>query len=202
MLAGRQYFTRAEQAYDRAVALIRSLDETFQSDAFRDDPGERYDSSVTLYQFDVILQAILLQMALSDGVFHRLERRLIDRITRYGDLLVYLRKATNGAVALSWEKIDGLSAETKRELARRLPDILERTCNSFVHPLAVADGMVDSVDFLEKLENELQEIALSLSNIDGVRREAERSADVEMLEHLLTRRWKQMKEASLAEAEG
>ena len=28
MLAGRQYFTRAEQAYDRAVALIRSLDET------------------------------------------------------------------------------------------------------------------------------------------------------------------------------
>ena len=82
MLAGRQYFTRAEQAYDRAVALIRSLDETFQSDAFRDDPGERYDSTVTLYQFDVILQAILLQMALSDGVFHRLERRLIDRITR------------------------------------------------------------------------------------------------------------------------
>ena len=158
MLAGRQYFTRAEQAYDRAVALIRSLDETFQSDAFRDDPGERYDSTVTLYQFDVILQAILLQMALSDGVFHR--------------------------------------------LARRLPDILERTCNSFVHPLAVADGMVDSVDFLEKLENELQEIALSLSNIDGVRREAERSAYVEMLEHLLTRRWKQMKEASLAEAEG
>lgn len=202
MLAGRQYFTRAEQAYDRAVALIRSLDETFQSDAFRDDPGERYDSSVTLYQFDVILQAILLQMALSDGVFHRLERRLIDRITRYGDLLVYLRKATNGALALSWEKIDGLSAETKRELARCLPDILERTCNSFVHPLAVADGMVDSVDFLEKLENELQEIALSLSNIDGVRREAERSAYVEMLEHLLTRRWKQMKEASLAEAEG
>ena len=125
MLAGRQYFTRAEQAYDRAVALIRSLDETFQSDAFRDDPGERYDSTVTLYQFDVILQAILLQMALSDGVFHRLERRLIDRITRYGDLLVYLRKATNGALALSWEKIDGLSAETKRELARRLPAHLQ-----------------------------------------------------------------------------
>lgn len=111
-------------------------------------------------------------------------------------------QAYDRAVALSWEKIDGLSAETKRELARRLPDILERTCNSFVHPLAVADGMVDSVDFLEKLENELQEIALSLSNIDGVRRESERSAYVEMLEHLLTRRWKQMKEASLAEAEG
>ena len=35
MLAGRQYFTRAEQAYDRAVALIRSLDETFQSEFYR-----------------------------------------------------------------------------------------------------------------------------------------------------------------------
>ena len=197
MLASRQYFDRAERAYDRAVEMVRSLDELFQTDAFRDDPQERYDASVTLYQFDVILQAILLQMALSDGVFHRLERRLIDKITRYGDLLLYLRKATGGALALSWEKIDGLSADEKQALSRRLPEVLERTCNSFVHPLAVADGMVDSIDFLERLEGELREIALSLSNVDGVRRASEQAAYTDMLEHLLTRRWKRMKAESL-----
>ena len=199
MLASRQYFDRAERAYDRAVEMVRSLDELFQSDAFRDDPQERYDATVTLYQFDVILQAILLQMALSDGVFHRLERRLIDKITRYGDLLLYLRKATGGALALSWEKIDGLSADEKQALSQRLPEVLERTCNSFVHPLAVADGMVDSIDFLERLEGELREIALSLSNVDGVRRESEQAAYADMLEHLLTRRWKHMKAESLEE---
>ena len=73
MLLGKSHnlFDRAEQAYDRAIHLIRNLDESFQSAAFQNDPEERYDTRVTLYQFDVILQAILLRMALIDGNFHR-----------------------------------------------------------------------------------------------------------------------------------
>ena len=81
MMGSRRYFERAEQAYDRAIHLIRTLDKSFQSAAFQDTPEERYDTRITLYQFDVILQAILLRMALTDGNFHRLERRLIDKIT-------------------------------------------------------------------------------------------------------------------------
>lgn len=195
MLLGKshQLFDRADQAYDRAIHLIRTLDQSFQSAAFRNDPEERYDTRVTLYQFDVILQAILLRMALIDGDFHRLERRFIDKITHYGDLLVYLRKETDGALDLSWDKIDDLSPDTREQLMQRLPEILDRTCNSFVLPLALVDGAVDSIDFLERLERELQEIALSLSNVDGQSREAEQQAYADMLEHLLTDRWKRIK---------
>lgn len=195
MLLGKSHhlFDRAEQAYDRAIHLIRTLDQSFQSAAFRDDPEERYDTRVTLYQFDVILQAILLRMALIDGDFHRLERRLIDKITRYGDLLVYLRKETDGELDLAWDKIDDLSPEQREALMDRLPEILDRTCNSFVLPLALVDGAVDSIDFLERLERELQEIALSLSDVDGQSRPAEQQAYADMLEHLLTDRWKRIK---------
>lgn len=195
MLLGKSHhlFDRADQAYDRAIHLIRTLDQSFQSAAFRNDPEERYDTRVTLYQFDVILQAILLRMALIDGNFHRLERRFIDKITHYGDLLVYLRKETDGTLDLSWDKIDDLSPDTREQLMQRLPEILDRTCNSFVLPLALVDGAVDSIDFLERLERELQEIALSLSNVDGQSREAEQQAYADMLEHLLTDRWKRIK---------
>lgn len=195
MLLGKSHhlFDRAEQAYDRAIHLIRTLDQSFQSAAFRNDPEERYDTRVTLYQFDVILQAILLRMALIDGDFHRLERRLIDKITHYGDLLVYLRKETDGALDLSWDEIDDLSQEQREALMERLPDILDRTCNSFVLPLALVDGAVDSIDFLERLERELQDIALSLSDLDGRSVESEQQAYADMLEHLLTDRWKRIK---------
>ena len=76
-----ELFARAERAYDRAIELIRSLDETFQRAAFREEGRTGYETRITLYQFDLILQTILLNMALIDGNFHRLERRMIRRST-------------------------------------------------------------------------------------------------------------------------
>ena len=201
MIGNRRYFVQAEQAYERAVRLIRTLDEAFQSAAFQDNPEERYDTRVTLYQFDVILQAILLRMALTDGDFHRLERRLIDRITRYGDLMAYLRRESGGQLELSWDKVEDLAPEVRAELLERLPEILERTCNSFVLPLARVDGAVDSENFLERLERELGQIALSLSVVDGESREVERQAYSDMLEHLLTGRWNRIKAEARAAAQ-
>lgn len=196
MMLGKTHhlFDRAEQAYQRCIHLIRTLDQAFQSEAFRDDPEERYDTRITLRQFDVILQAILLNMALIDGDFHRLERRLIDKLTRYGDLLDRLRQETDGGLDLSWDKIQDLSPEERTQLLDRLPELLDQLCTSFVRTMAMVDGQVDSIDFLERLERELREIALSLSDVDGQSRPAELQAYTDMLDHLLTDRWKRIKE--------
>lgn len=187
MLGRNPHIDRAEAAYDRAIELIRSLDESFQTRA-----GERYDTRVTLYQFDLILQAILLNMALTDGSFHRLERRLMMKITDYGDLMVYLRR--EGSFGdLSWDSVAALDGPEQQRLLEALPGLLERTCRSFVQPLALVDGAVDSVDFLENLEQELQTIAQCMSRVDGVERAEEGQAYTAMVEHLLTDRWKAIK---------
>lgn len=193
MLGKNPHIDRAEKAYDRAIHLIRSLDESFQKTAFQEEQSERYDTRVTLYQFDLILQAILLNMALIDGNFHRLERKLILKITDYGDLMSYLRREGSFGSELRWDSLAGLDADAQQRLVDRLPVILERTCNSFVQPLALVDGAVDSVDFLERLERELGEIAESMSQVDGVPRTEEQQAYASMLEHLLTDRWRKIK---------
>ena len=188
MLGRNPHIDRAEAAYDRAIQLIRSLDESFQNTA-----GERYDTRVTLYQFDLVLQAILLNMALIDGNFHRLEKRLMMKITDYGDLMAYLRREGSFG-ELSWDSVASLDRAEQKRLLTSLPEILERTCRSFVQPLALVDGAVDSVDFLEKLEGELQTIAECMSRVDGVERPEEGQAYAAMLEHLLTKRWREIKE--------
>lgn len=189
----RGYFERAEQAYDQAVVLIRELDQAFQSQAFREDPEARYDTQITLYQFDVILQALLLNMALCDGDFHRLEKRLILKITDYGDLLAYLRQETGGVIDLEWDGIARMAPETREELLTRLPRILEGTCRSFVLPLARADGAETAVDFLERLEGYLREIAAALGYVDGNREDRETDVFNQLLGHLLVERWKTIK---------
>lgn len=189
----QRYFEAAERAYDRAVALIRELDQAFQSEVFLEDPEARYDTQITLYQFDVILQALLLNMALCDGNFHRLEKRLILKITDYGDLLAYLRQETSGAIDLEWDGIARMDPETREVLLKRLPRILEGTCRSFVLPLARADGAETAVDFLQQLEGYLREIAAALGYVDGNRDDRETDVFNEQLDHLLVERWKSIK---------
>lgn len=189
----RGYFERAERAYDRAVALIRELDQAFQSEAFREDPEARYDTRITLYQFDVILQALLLNMALCNGEFHPLEKRLILKITDYGDLMAYLRQETGGAIDLEWDRIARMDPEIREDLLARLPRILEGTCRSFVLPLARADGAETAVDFLQQLEGYLREIAVALGYVDGSREAREDDVFNELLGHLLVERWKTIK---------
>ena len=181
MLGQNPHIQQAQLAYDRAVQRIRSMDA-----AFRAKTGVDYNPTVTLIQFDRILQAILLHMALIDGDFHRLERKLIRRVGGYADLMTWLR--VNG-VPMTWAQAGKLTVREREVLSQRLPVLLEHTCNDFVRPLALAD-QADPADFLALLEGDLGEIAGCMARVDGTSAGEEMSAYVEMLGHLLTDRWK------------
>ena len=55
-------FDKAAQAYDHAEATIKAMDDVFQNVT-----GSNYDASLTLAQFDMILQGVLLSVACADG---------------------------------------------------------------------------------------------------------------------------------------
>lgn len=186
----QELFDKATVAYDNAIKMIRTMDETFQSVAFKNDPSKRYDTRVTLAQFDMILQAVLLTMALSDGNFDRLEQQFVEKITDYGDLLVYIRKDSEGQLDLAWDQVAMLSPNIQQQLVSALPAILNQLCESFVKPLAIVDKAVEQVDFLDKLEDEIATICVCLSYVDGNSDSGEAQSCAKMVAELLSTRWR------------
>lgn len=186
----QELFDQATRYYDNSIELVKLMDETFQKIAFQNDPSSRYDTKVTLAQFDRILQAVLLSQALGDGNFDRLERQFVDKITDYGDLLIYIKKKTNGDLDLSWDTIANLSASTQQKLVKILPSLLDDCCDSFVKPLALLDKASTEVDELNALVENIGKIGACLAQVDGNVSDEEAEAAADMVVSLLVARWK------------
>lgn len=187
----QELFDQAAKSYDEAIQLLKAMDQTFQEVVFKNQPEKRYDTRITFAQFDMILQAVLLNMAVSDGEFDRLEQQFVDKITDYGDLLNYIKQDSKGQLDLTWSQVGNLSAATQHKLVDALPAILDNLCDSFVKPLAMVDKAVDSMDFLRKLEGCIANISVCLSFVDGSSDKSEANASCEMVTQLLEKRWRQ-----------
>ena len=187
----QELFDQAAKSYDEAIQLLKAMDQTFQEVVFKNQPEKRYDTRITFAQFDMILQAVLLNMAVSDGEFDRLEQQFVDKITDYGDLLNYIKQDSKGQLDLTWSQVGNLSAATQHKLVDALPAILDNLCDSFVKPLAMVDKAVDSMDFLRKLEGCIANISVCLSFVDGSSDKSEANANCEMVTQLLEKRWRQ-----------
>ena len=164
----QELFDQATGYYDHAIGLIRKMDELFQNAAFKNDPGRRYDPRLTLAQFDMILQASLLSVAVSDGRFDPLEQQFVDKITDYGDLPGYIRGETQGKLDLSWGEMAALSRDNQRLLV---------------------DQAVLRAQGLKQIIQDVARICACLSQVDGVNQERERAACIQMVNELLGKRW-------------
>ncbi|MCD8088655.1 MAG: hypothetical protein LUE22_08790 [Oscillospiraceae bacterium] len=185
----QELFDQATRYYDNSIELVKLMDETFQKVAFQNDPSSRYDTKITLAQFDWILQAVLLSQALSDGNFDRLERQFVDKITDHGDLLGYIKNKTNGELVLTWDNIASLDTSTQQKLVKILPSLLDETCDSFVKPLALLDKASKEVDELNALVENIGKIGAYLAQVDGNVSDQEAEAAANMVVSLLVARW-------------
>ena len=186
----QQHFDLAAQSYTEAIQLIRAMDEAFQQVSYAQEPEKRYDTRYTLYRFDLILQGILVQQALSDGVFDDLEQQFVSKITEYGDLMDYLRRYSGGQIDLTWAQLGALDRETQMLLVEHIPTILSTLCDHFVAPMAAIDATLIDLDVLSQLGDKILDIAAQLSQMDGQVDEQEGNAYARAFVQLLTDRWR------------
>ena len=125
---------KAAEAYDHAEATIRAMDKVFQNVT-----GSNYDAELTLAQFDMILQGVLLSVACADGVFDPIEQDFVRQFATHGDLLEYIRSDSEGEIDLTWDLIASLPEDLMGTLLKVLPQVLDDQCESFVYPLAAVD---------------------------------------------------------------
>lgn len=188
-------FDKAAQAYDHAEATIKAMDGVFQNVT-----GNNYDASLTLAQFDMILQGVLLSVACADGNFDVLEQDFIRQFAMHGDLLEYIRSDSDGEVDLTWDAIANLPDELISTILQVLPRVLDEQCESFVYPLAAVDfsysqyGNVGTTpgDFLKSIESDMIQIAGLLAFVDSEGTDEEINAAVQMIYELEGKHWRDL----------
>ena len=186
---------KAAEAYDHAEATIRAMDSVFQSVT-----GSRYDAELTLAQFDMILQGVLLSVALADGVFSPLEQDFVRQFAMHGDLLEYIKNDSNSSVELTWDLIAGLPEDVAAGLVSILPKVLDDQCESFIYPLAAVDFTYSQVgnvitspgEFLQSIEADMIRIAGLLAFVDSEGTDEEINAAVAMIYELEGRHWREI----------
>ena len=186
---------KAAEAYDHAEATIRAMDSVFQNVT-----GSNYDAGLTLAQFDMILQGVLLSVACADGVFDPVEQDFIRQFAMHGDLLEYIRSDSDGMIGLTWDNIADLPEEVSSALIGVLPQVLDNQCESFVIPLAAVDFsysqfggvMTTPGDFLKSIETDMIKIAGLLALVDSDGTEDELGAAVSMIYELEGKHWRDL----------
>lgn len=192
MATAQELFNRACNAYNNIIKILELTDKTFQDIAYKNEPSKRYDTKVTLAQFDMILQGILLSVGCSDGDFDATEVQFVDKITDYGDVLMYIKNETKGELDLNWDVVARLNNETQQKLVSLMPHFLNKLCDSFVTPLALMDKAMKDVDILDMIQKGIAEIIFCMSSLDGSADESEMKAAAQMVVELIVMRWKKV----------
>ncbi len=192
-LSRQDMLDKAALAYEHASAMIYSMDKVFQRFS-----NVEYDPNLTLAQFDLILQGVLLSVACADGIFVPEELDFLKQFVIHGNLLEYIKKDSDGTVDLSWEDVAELPPETTDELLRMLPLILDSQCQSLIIPLLKVDysyskhGAVETTpgDFLKEIEKDMIYIASTLAFVDCEGTDEELNAAAKMIFELEGKHWR------------
>ena len=80
-LSAQQCYEHACVAYEKAKSIIADLSVKTQ------EIEKGFNPEIAMRQFDLIAQAVMLSIAVSDGKFNDLEKTFISNITEYSDLL-------------------------------------------------------------------------------------------------------------------
>ena len=167
-IGAEQAFRIANGAYESAKGIIRELSELAQAS----NPKFRFE--VALRQYDWILQATLLTVAVQDGTYHPMENAFIRRITDEGDILKLfndeMRTQDARLPMLTWDNfkslLEGFDEETRKKLMDGILLCADRYSGDFVKWFAPIDA-ADARDYLAELDRLTAKILVSFSATDG-----------------------------------
>lgn len=195
----QEIFNMAVKSYDEAVVLIKNVGEAIRKMQSMSGEAPTFNPGITLSEFDEILQGILLTQAIADNDFDVIERQFVDKITIHGNLLDYIRFASDGKLSLTWDTIAWSDSEAQMQLVEILPQVLETRCQDFIEPFLLVEALSEEFDFMNEIVEHIAMIGACLANIDGKVDEIEAQGASVMVKTLLLDRWEQMKQ-SLSES--
>ncbi|MBQ3040832.1 MAG: hypothetical protein IJD42_04460 [Clostridia bacterium] len=160
-----QVFGLACAAYDDARFLVREMS-NIATQVIEDFPV-----NVPMGQYDLVLQAALLNAAVSDGKFEDIEKQFIAKITDYCDLMLLinaeLKNEVEDWVDITWDHVAVLDEETRNKLVGISVAIVEKHTESLVKLFAIIDKAIEERDFIAELREITTRIIVTFTLVDG-----------------------------------
>ena len=180
----QQNFDASCSLYEEAKGIIKELVNYARSVS----PDFSYD--VSMRQFDLVLQAVLLRIAVEDGYYLDEERQFIEKITDYADIMTYFK---NKGVNISWESFISLSDSDRKELSLKMVVALDEILTDFITPFAIIDKALPR-DYCTDLTNIIGGICIGLARCDADSKDsdaykAEGSVAVVLIEKVIKEKW-------------
>ena len=170
----KESFGLACNLYEDAKKTITDLSDYAKKIA----PEFSYE--IAMRQFDMILQAVLLNVAVQDGQFLGIEGQFIDKITDYADVLVKvnakLKEENDSWENITWNDIGYLTKENMEKFGIIVATVIDEIAEDFTTYFAAID-VVDERDYLEELQGYIIKISMLLSAVDGDDLDSEESTN-------------------------
>lgn len=174
-------FSRACDAYERAKALIAELTEKTK------ELAKDFNGEVAMRQFDLIIQAILLNLAVEDGELAPVEISFIENIAEYGSVLDTVNREMKEQSPtwrdMGWGDIASLSPEYQGKFATIVAAVVEKYANEFTYFFSAID-YIDEKDYERELTYCLFELILMLDAVDEGGYDPDEALDDERLRAL------------------
>ena len=189
----------ASNSYAECVEIVKEMGALVQT------VQEDFSIEIALRQFDLILQATLLNAAVANDELADCELDFVGGIAQYSDILPVVNAAIKEQEP-SWEPIGwgdllDLETDTLKKFALIAGACVEKYAEEFVSFFAVVDKVIEEKDYMDLLFAAVTKIAIAISGYDGDDLESEISdyeslAALAMYATLVNDRWKAIVESN------
>ncbi len=181
-LTAQQCFDRACEVYENAKSIVGDLTVAAK------EISPEFNGEIAMRQFDLIAQAIMLNIAVMDGKFNELEATFIENITEYSDILAVVNKEMQKKdpewPEIKWTDIDSLKPENKEKFGVICADTVSRFADEFTFYFSAIDLIDEERDYFEELQVCLFNLITFISAVDEGGFDAEKGATEENIRGL------------------
>lgn len=175
-MSAQEVFDRAIKYYDEAMNHIEALSVKIRADI------PEFSTKEAKREFDEVLQACLLHIAVADGFAIPVEMEFIDKITEQGDILLNINHTFG--FSFSWDDIPNLSDDLTRRLLQMAKKIALKDMEIFAPLPLLVDLSEPSHEATGKLGEYLALICVELSKVDGMPEECEKEKTLSIIKDL------------------
>lgn len=178
-------FDEAKKHYQNIVLLLNEMGKQIQ------EIDNKFSLDVSIKQFDLILQTIMLNQVIADGSFGDEEKEFIEEIVSGADLLEYYNVCSSKNTTfqtLTWDVLQTFNKKALKIALDSINEITEPIEDELTYFLAIVDSKTDKDEFGLFLK-EITLLLSCLNIIDDEITEDEKVATVSNLMKHFVRRY-------------